>query len=794
VSTGIAFAWRRIVRRPVSAVGILVTLALGIGITVSMFSVLHGIVLRALPYPDGDRVVVIHTTNLETGVERGQLTHAEAIEGLADVPGFEHTALYRFGTLTHHADGTPTSVTSVHVSGGYFPTFGLAPLHGRLLTDQDVIENQPVMVLSHAAWLSLTGGDAGAVGRNIQFKEESLELVGVLPQAFAHPSTAAFVYRPVDALEAARNMGVYRNARFVHAVGRLQPGADGLARAGLAARLAAVNAAHAMPERGWRLDYVRLVDDTVGSVRNVVYALFGVSLLVLLIACANAASLVSIRLEQRSAELAVRRSLGATAPRLAAEIGVELLLLALLAGIGGVLLAVGIIGALQPLATGNLPRAGEIGIDGVALGFAAMVAVMSALASGALPLSRALKAGPAAALRGGTSREVRGTSRVAWLPAAGVALSTLALVTALALVVSLTRLAEVDPGFKSSGVTALQITRPDTASVPGFVAQATEMLAAVPGVQEVVAVTPAPLSVVGRFEVDVTVRGRDQADAVQATARRVSGGYHRFMETPILRGRDILDSDLTGGPPVTVINQALARQAFGAADPIGEVLMLPLGGTARMPVEIVGVAADIRNAGLRAPPEPEIVVPLTLLPWVGVTLLVDSAAANAPARPFQQAIWAIDGDQAIARTYTLSEELDRQLRDARFFATATGWFAILALLLAAAGVNAVVAAMQRRRTREIGVRMALGAAPAHAARLMFGSAARIVGLGLAAGGILAYPVLNWLQGQLFGIGADHFWGLFGLTAAVLLAAGLAATCWPAWRAAHVAPMAALRHE
>jgi putative ABC transport system permease protein len=211
-------------------------------------------------------------------------------------------------------------------------------------------------------------------------------------------------------------------------------------------------------------------------------------------------------------------------------------------------------------------------------------------------------------------------------------------------------------------------------------------------------------------------------------------------------------------------------------------------------VEIVGVAADIRNAGLRAPPEPEIVVPLTLLPWVGVTLLVDSAAANAPARPFQQAIWAIDGDQAIARTYTLSEELDRQLRDARFFATATGWFAILALLLAAAGVNAVVAAMQRRRTREIGVRMALGAAPAHAARLMFGSAARIVGLGLAAGGILAYPVLNWLQGQLFGIGADHFWGLFGLTAAVLLAAGLAATCWPAWRAAHVAPMAALRHE
>lgn len=793
----LVWAARRILRRPMSAVGIVTTLTLGIGVSVGMFSVLYGVVLKSLPYPHGDRVAVIHSQNLERDVARGSLTPIEALEGLAVTPGLERAAAYYWGGYTFLGDDRPRELSALFVTADYFSVFGTAAAMGRTLDAADVEGFRDVVVLNHGAWMELTGGDPDVVGRSLRFAEGdadvSYEVVGVMPPSFQHPVGRSVIFRPIAQPNLQANQGAWLYARFISALGRLAPDATpALVEQALDARLLAVNEAHGVLDRGWRAGVVTLLDDMVGDVRNTLFALFAVTLLVLLIACANTASLVSIRLDQRSAELAVRRVLGASGPRVTLDVAMELCLLVAAATGAGLLLAYGMIEFLKPLAADSLPRAGEIMLDGRVMAFAAIAAVISVFLSGAMPMWRAARVRPAEGLRGAGGREVRGSRLVAPLPVLGVGLSTIALVTALALTMSLVRLGGVDPGFRTEGITALQLWRGE---VPQFVERVSGELLAIPGVRGVNAVSAAPLSAMGSFSTDVAVRGRDEIEPTQASLRRAMPELHRFLGIPMVRGRDISPLDTAGAPNVVVINETLARRVFGDADPVGEVLLLPLGDGPRIPFEIVGVSADTKNAGLRVPTEPEMMVAINQTPWAGVTLLVDSAVTPPGwIETLQQAVWAVDPQQALSRSYFLEDDLAAQLAEARFFAAATGWFAVFALLLGAAGVNAVVAAMQRRRTREIGLRLALGAAPAQAARLVVGNAARIMGIGLSLGLIVAVPAMGWLQGQLFGVSAATLWGLFTLTVVVLLAAGFAAAAWPAWRASRVAPMEALRYE
>ncbi len=792
----ISWAVRRIIRRPVSATGIVITLTLGIGITVGMFSVLHGVVLQALPYPDAGRLVIIHSANAERDVPRGLLTPAEAIEGLVDVPGFDRAAYFHWGAVTQDVDGSPRNITALHVSDDYFSVFGAPAALGRTLGAADIAEQRQVMVLSHAAWVSIAAGDEQALGQTFTFRDRQFELVGVMPPEFAHPAAGQVVYLPINPVALAANPATYPNARYMNALGRLAVrGEQGLAAEGLGARNAAVREAHALADQGWRISYSSMLDDAVGDVRRTLYALFAVAAFVLLIACTNTASLVSIRLEQRQAELAVRRALGASGARVAADVITELCILAALAAVGGLLLAHSMIEVLKPLAAGSLPRASSIEVDGAVLGFAVVAVLFSILLSGSGPLLRALRVRPAENLRGGTGRDVRGSARVAWLPVAGIGLSTLALVAALALTTSLVRLNAVEPGFRTDGIAALQFFRNNPSEVPQFVERAAEALGALPGVQEVAAVSAPPLSVVGSMNIDVLVRGRDQVEPIQAVSRRATADYHRFIGTPMRAGRDIGIHDVDGSPAVAVINETLARRVFGDTDPVGEVLLLPLGTSERVPVEVVGVAADTRNAGLRSLTEPEVVVAMAQLPMNAVTLMVDSSVVPPNwLRTLRETLQTVDAQQAVFRSFTMESELDRQLQGARFFATATGWFAVFALLLGAAGINAVVAAMQRRRTREIGLRMALGASPREAARLVYINTLTMVGLGVAFAAIAMLPAINWMQGQLFGVGAATLGVIFSVACLVLVVAAGSAAVFPAWRAARVAPMEALRYE
>lgn len=794
IASELSSAGRRILRKPVSALGIVLTLTLGITVSVGMFSVLNGVVLGTLPYPAADRIVSVYAQNVEQNVSRSGLTPAEAVEALAGVPGFEQTAIYAWGALVFTGGDARRSISTVFVSPNYFSVFGVLPALGRTLREADFGELPSSVVLTHAGWMELAGGNPDVVGRTLPFDGGDLEVVGVLPASFSYPAGPR-MYRPIPAAMLGAGNSSYLTSRYLYAVGRLTDSAStAVADQGLETRGAALRDAHGLQDQGWRLRHVSLLDELVGDVRTVLYGVFTLAVLVLVVACATAACLMSIRLERREAEFAVRRALGASNAHVSLDLAAELTLLAALGATGGVLLARLIIDVIRPLAAASLPRTDGIVVDGAALAFATVAAAGSILLAGGPPLLRALRTGPLASLRGRTSREVLGRGGPSLLPAVAVGISATALVAALSLAVSLARLGEVAVGFRTDDLSAFQVFQNSSQQTPAFVERALAEIRAVPGVRAAVAVSATPFYDVGGVAGDVTVPGRDASEPIRARVRSASPGYHAFMDVPLLRGRGISERDVADAPTVVVINETFARRAFGADDPLGQTLALAAFGRETR-YEIVGVAADTVNAGLRAAPDPELVVSVFQMAFQGTTLLVD-AAATPPGwtSTIEQAIQRSGSTRPVSRSFTLEGDLDDQLREPRFFAAATAWFAALALLLGSAGINAVIAAAQRRRTREIGLRLALGAAPQAVAALVLADAARMVAFGLVGGGLLAVPALVWLEDELFGIGRSTYWAFYGLTALVLIVAGLAAASWPAWRAARTAPMESLRCE
>jgi putative ABC transport system permease protein len=779
-----ARALRRLRRRPASAAAIVITIALGIGVSAGMFSVLHGVVLRALPYPDAERLVRIYSENA-----RGDLTRLEVLEGLQDLPGFESTAYY-FNEPAYLFTGAELArrASVVRVSADFFAVFRVPAALGRTLIAADAGETGPVAVLSHDAWMELTGGDPSAVGRTLTFEQATVEVVGVMPPSFKESTGGAFVYLPFSTadLDAAR----FEYGRFA-ALGRLAAGASrATALNGLAARMAAVNG-----EPGGagdrRFAFVGLLDELVANVRAVLSGLFAVSMLVLLIACATAASLVAIRFQARGAELGLHRALGASNIRIATDLARELVLLAAAACVGGVLVAHFVLAALRPLAAETLPRAEGIAIDAATLWFAAAAAAATVLLTGAASLG-GLRNDPGKRLRPGARQLVEGGRKPAVLPIAAVGMASVALAAALALSVSLAQLRNVPIGFRTQDVVALSLAfvrRPPAETVQG-VDRVLERLRGIPGVDDAAATVGIPTSVPTQR---AGVRFRSDGERTPAVLQIATEGYHGLLGIAIRRGRDIAAADVEGSQRVAVVNETLARTMFGDADPLGQALLLVTG---TEPVVIVGVAADRNNAGLRAPTDSEVVVALRQWGGEAATLLVRWRNEPPPTwrTLLRDMVNEADPGLFVVGGVALADELNSQTRALRLFAFATNAFAAFALLLCAFGINAVIAAMQQRRAREIGLRMALGATPRQASALVLATAARIAAPGLVVAALLAVPMFRWLRPQLFAVDEASFWLLFAVAVLVSTAAALMAALLPARRAARVAPMEALRYE
>jgi len=789
---------RRLAQSPGFSLATISMLGLGIALSVAMFGVVRGVLLGSLPYPDSDRVVVVGARNLEQGVSNGLLTPAEALR-LAGADGpFEAFGYYTWGGLTVLGDQRPREFETVNVSAGFFPALGVQPLLGRWFSAEEYAAGSDAVVLSHHEWQRLLGGDPQAVGRSIDTPDGRLRVVGVMPAGFDTPDHTVGAWRPFDPFNAAaKAQPWFWNARYVQAIARLPADREvGVVVQRLDALAAEVRAQYSMPDQGWQLRPTPVLDVLIGEVRPVLWGSLGVALLVLLIGCANVAILVDARQVARRHEQALAQALGASRGRLYGGLLLEIGLLTLAAVALGVGLAWLGIDALRELARDSLPRVDAIAIDSSVLAFAVALGLLLpfiAVVAGSLRL----RGEASEAIRGGGKGVVAGShaGRRSSLPALGVALSTISLAAAGGLLLSLMKLQQVDPGFRSEHVHALQVFRAGGRSQ--WLPFATEMqarLAALPGVEAVALSTSTPLSPIGSFNIDLQVRGRAQPEPFQVGLRRVSPGYLDLLGIPLVAGRGIEAADGAGSEPVAVINQTLARRVFGAASPLDQSIGLPLGQGERVYYRVVGVMADARNDGLRSASAPELLVSFAQAPWVGMTFLVRTARAL-PGIEQQMAeqVWAIDPQEAISRQFTLQGEIDAQLRAARFFARTVGAFALAALLLAALGVYAVAALQQQRRVGEFGLRLAVGARPLALALQVLREALRTVAFGLVLGLVGAWAALRLLQAQLFGIdGAQPL--VLGSGVAVLGLAALCAALLPAWRAARVQPMQALRWE
>lgn len=792
------YSARRLRNAPGFSIASIGMLAFGMGLSVAMFCTLSGVLLRGLPFPDSGRLVMLEAGSATQHIAHARLTGAEAEQLAAGTQGFDALAFFTYWTETVETDGQrPRDITAQKVSADFFRTLGMKPLLGRALSADDIREHRALVVLSQGEWQRSFGGDPNVVGRRMRLANEPpQEIIGVMPAAMDVFSGDTGLWRPLAKDDLPQDSTRRLNQRFLLTVARLHAGVSpAQASAALTAQSAALRDAHGLDQSDWQLQSRPLLDILVGDVRVALWGAFALAVLVLLIAAANVAILLDGRQTARRHEQAVMQAIGASRQRVWRGLLLELLLIAGVAATLGIALAQVGIGLLRELARDSIPRVDGIAMDWSVVAFALLLGVVTPIVA-ALTGSLRVRGEPNEAIRSGGKGLLGNRGQRRLLPALAMALSTMSLVAALGFGAALWQLQRVDPGFSADHVQALQLfsAEPRT-NWTAFADQLSERLAALPGARAVALTSSAPLSNIGPSSIDMRVAGRADDEPMQVAFRRVSAGYRALLGIPLLAGRDFAASDRDGTESVAIVNRAAAKRVFGDASPLGRQISLPLRPGETVSCRIVGVVDDIRNDGLRMPSEPEILIPFAQHPSVAMTFLLrgDRALAGIDAQ-MAEALWAIDPQQAITRRYALADELADQLRPARFFARTVGAFAFAALLLAMLGVYAVASLQQQRRIGEFGLRLAIGAAPAALARAILRDSLKASALGVGIGVAAAWLVLRLAQTQLFGSEDIRqplllACGLLAMTMAASLAALL-----PAWRAARVHPMVALRHE
>ena len=787
-------AVKRLRRAPAFAVSIVLMLTVALGLSVAMFGVLNG-VLSSLPYPGGDQLVAVYATNERQGLSDGALTGAE-VDRLSIVD--EQSPLqsfgdYAWGGLTVIDDQRPREFGVAIIGPGFFPTLGTQPLMGRFFTEDEHQSAPGSIVLSYAEWQRQFGGNPDAIGQTIDTDQGTARVVGVMPASFSYPAEEIGGWIPRQPSDVA--VPGYRFARAYYGVALLKSDVHPTRLADwYSAQAESVRVAQRLEPEGWSFGSLSLLDEMVGELRSTLWGAFAITLLVLLIACANVAILFDARQIERRREDVISHALGASSARLWRSRVIELVTLTAIGTIAGALLARVALNLIGRFAQ-NLPRADAISLDGRVLTFAvamAMLTPVAVLAAGKLrqrsSSASLLRSGAIGVLEGGS-----GPRRV--LPGIAIALSTISLIAAAALGMSALRLANVNPGFEAQGITAMQLFRSGGPSQWGpFADQVRERLQNLPGVQTVAITTAAPWSTIGSAAEDVRASENPDAQPVRAVVRRVGADYLSALSIPLVQGRAISDTDRTGAERVAVINHSLATRTFGDAPALDRQISLAVGREGIISYRVVGVMEDTHNNGLRLPPGPEVLVSFAQQPWVGMTFLVKTQAGiKGIAAQLTEQLWAIDPRQSMTRQFALADDLDAQLQSARFFALMIGLFALCSLMLGVFGVYAVAAQAQRRRVREFGLRLAIGANPVTLGLHVFRDGLRVVAAGAIAGIAGSAAVMRLLSAQTFGLESMLLWIMLG-GAAVMAGIAMAAIMIPAIRATRTDPISALRAD
>ena len=807
------YALRSLARARGFTLAVVLTLGLGIGANTAIFSVVRGVLLRPLPHREGGRLMYLRQSADGAGGENVRFSVPEINDFRSAAKTLGGIAEYSPMTFSLVGESDAVRIDVGLVTGNYFSVMGLSPLSGRAFGDGDDGPGAaPVMMLTHEYWLKRFGGDPAIVGKSVRVNGRAVTVVGVLQPAPHFPQRMDALMNMVNSEHHLSAMMVTgRTHRMTEMIARLAPGAAvEQARAEVAAISSRVHAEN--PEAydaasGYRVTLTPFQEVLGQKARLTLWLLMGAAGFVLVIACANVANLTLMRGVRREHELVVRAALGAGTGRLRRLLLAENLVLALLGGALGLLIAFAGVGMLVAFAERFSPRAGEIRVDGVVLGFTfALALVVAVLLSFVPALARENALG--ASLAAGGRRATGGVRRQRMqqtLVVAQIAVSVVLLTGAGLLTRTMQRLAVVDTGLRAENVLTMEVpfdfgAQSDAVAISLY-EQMQSQLAALPGVRQVGFGSTVPLRAAG-FMLDVKAEGRPVSPGEpmpRSEYRTASPDYFRTAGIPLLRGREFESTDRPGSGRVAIINKTLAERLFPGQDPIGrrvawtgEVLkFIPVSGDWRT---VVGVVGDTKDGGLDADPLPVMFMPFAQesFPSGGLVIrTMGDAAAIAPVAT--RIVRGIAPQQPIEKVLTLDQIRDESVGPRRPNALLVASFGALALVVAAIGIAAVLAFSVIARTGEIGIRMSLGADSARVQRMVLSEGGALVGLGLALGVAGALLLSRLIRGLLFGVAPHDPATLAGV--ALLMAAVGVAACWlPALRAARIQPSAALRAQ
>jgi putative ABC transport system permease protein len=790
---------RALLKKPAFTIVAVVTLALGIGANTAIFSVVYSVLLKPLPYREHDRLFEVREFSISKSAE-STVSPGNFIEWRKQQTVFERLEAHRSVQYDLTGAGEPERIPGERVTAGFFDMLGVSPLHGRSFSsDEDQPGRDNVVILSYSLWQRRFGASLDTPGRTLMLDGRGYTVIAIMPPDFQFPGRSPELWTLMAfTARDAQNYG----GRYISAIGRLKPGARAEQAAAemdtIAGRLAR---SHPQYNAGAGIKIVPLLEYTVRSIRSALEIFFVAVAFVLLIVCANVANLQLARAAARHKEVAIRAALGATRSRLIRQMLVESVLLSLAGGVLGLIVAAWGVSGLMALSPDLFPRAQEIAIDANVLGFTVLLSLLTGILFGLAPALQASKPDLNEGLKEGGRSSSADTHRPGLrniLVVAEIGLSLVLLIGAGLLIKSFVRLLDEDPGFNPQNVLTMRLSLPrelysEDNQVADFYEQLLQRARSVAGVESAGLISILPLeprSYIFSFNVDGETTPAD-GEEHYANLRWTSPGYFEAMGITLLSGRYFNERDRISMPGAIIVNQALARRFFPDQDPVGKRLLIPSGQGFRG--EVVGVVSDSRQR-LNLDPGPELYVSALQFPTGAMTLVARTGPDPASmASALRDQVRAIDAQRPVSAVQTLEQVFASSVAERRFYMLLSGIFAALAVALAAIGIYGVMSYTVAQSTREIGIRMAIGAQVGDVLKLVVGRAMMLTFIGVAAGAGGALALTRLMSSLLYGVTPTDP-ATFVSVSALLIGVAAAACYVPARRATRVDPLIALRYE
>lgn len=801
VLSDLRYGLRRLLRRPSFTLVVLITLALGIGINTAIFSVVNAVLLRPLPFPESDDVVMVWQASLPTKERVVPVSPANYFDWREQNEVFESTTAYLNWNLNLTGGDQPEKVRGSYVFPSFFDVLRVEPAIGRTFRpEEEQVGNDKVVVLSDGLWRTRFGGDPSILSRTMTLDDESFVVIGVMPPDFRFPNDEIQLWLPI-AFEPDQ---ISRGAQYLSTLARLRPGV-GLeqARSNMDAIASRLEEEYPEDNRGWGAKVVSLREQLVGDVQPTLLILLGAVGFLLLIACVNIANLLLAQASTRQQEIAVRTALGASRGRLVRQLVNEAVVLALAGGALGLVLAARGTDLLVAMSAGTLPRGQEVGLDSTVLVYTLLLSLVTGLLFGVMPARESLKADLSSSVkeggRGGAG--IAGRRLRAALVVAEIGLAVMLLIGGALMLRSFAELRSQDPGFEPENVLSVAVSLPDATydtpgEVIGFFRTAIEQLGERTGVERVGSISVLPLSGFAAYR-RFTIDGRPATPGEEPSAGNnvVTPGYFETLKIQLVQGRTFTWEDGPEAPFVAAVSRSAAEAFWPGKNPIGERIRFGDAESDDPLRTIVGVVGDIKHTGLGDDPRPEVYVPLSQELRQEQTLLIRVQGSD----PMQIVpsvrgeVAALDPDLPLSRIMSLEEVVSRSIDRPRFYTVLLNLFAVVGLILTMVGIAGMMSYNVERRTREIGIRMALGAKRGDVLVMILRHSLKLALIGVGAGVIGALLASRFLAAYLYGISTTDPMSFIAIPL-LLLAVALLAAWLPARRATRTEPVTALRYE